>query len=293
MSDYTTGTVTSRDGTTIGFRRLGSGPAVILLHGGMQAAQNLMKLAVLLAQDFEVFVPDRRGRGLSGPQLEPFDVTRSVDDVQALVEATGAQRIFGLSAGALVALRAALTTPELRRVALYEPPLSIAGSVPLGWLPRFHRELRDGDLTGALITNLKGLGTEPVFGRIPRGILAPVLSVGARFQKTAPGDVALLDLVPTQRFDLELIGQLADTTPECSTITADVLLLAGSKSPPYFHTAVSALDAVIPHAQSLTLPGLRHSGPDDDGHPDVVARELRPFFGAAEGTTPAGPRPAN
>jgi len=42
---YRTGSVISRDGTTIGYRPLGSGPAVVLVHGGMQAAQNFMGLA--------------------------------------------------------------------------------------------------------------------------------------------------------------------------------------------------------------------------------------------------------
>jgi len=45
VSEYRTGSVSSADGTVIGYRQLGSGPAVLLVHGGMQAAQHLMKLA--------------------------------------------------------------------------------------------------------------------------------------------------------------------------------------------------------------------------------------------------------
>jgi len=59
--------VVSRDGTTIGYRQMGSGPGLVLVHGGMQASQNLMKLATALAAEFTVCVLDRRGRGLSGP----------------------------------------------------------------------------------------------------------------------------------------------------------------------------------------------------------------------------------
>ena len=54
--------MTSRDGTIIGYRQLGRGPGVIAVHGGMQAAQNLMKLAGALADSFTVYLPDRRGR---------------------------------------------------------------------------------------------------------------------------------------------------------------------------------------------------------------------------------------
>ena len=35
----------SADGTRIGYRRLGLGPSVILLHGGVNASQHRMKLA--------------------------------------------------------------------------------------------------------------------------------------------------------------------------------------------------------------------------------------------------------
>ena len=59
------GAVRSRDGTTIGYRRLGMGPGLILLHGSMSSGGHHVELARLLADTFTVFVPDRRGRGLS------------------------------------------------------------------------------------------------------------------------------------------------------------------------------------------------------------------------------------
>jgi pimeloyl-ACP methyl ester carboxylesterase len=58
--------VISTDGTTIGYRRVGNGPGVVLVHGGGQASQNLMTLARALGDTFTVYVPDRRGRGMSG-----------------------------------------------------------------------------------------------------------------------------------------------------------------------------------------------------------------------------------
>jgi pimeloyl-ACP methyl ester carboxylesterase len=61
------GSVTSADGTTVGYRRVGDGPDVVLVHGGGQSSQNLMTLARTLSDRFTVYVPDRRGRGMSGP----------------------------------------------------------------------------------------------------------------------------------------------------------------------------------------------------------------------------------
>jgi hypothetical protein len=46
---YRTGLVTSRDGRKISYRQMGNGPGLILVRGGMQAAQNFMKLGAALA----------------------------------------------------------------------------------------------------------------------------------------------------------------------------------------------------------------------------------------------------
>jgi pimeloyl-ACP methyl ester carboxylesterase len=280
--DYDTGFVRSEDGTTIGGRRLGArGPAVILLHGGMQAAQNLMRLARFLAADFSVCVVDRRGRGLSGPHGRRYSVEREVEDVQALVAQTGATRIFGLSSGGLVALRSALRTPALERVAVYEPPLSIDGSVNVGWVDRFDREIAGGHSASALVTALKGIGTEPVFARVPRFALVPVFAAGTRLQRMAPaGDVPIVDLVPTHRYDMRIVEELAGTLPEYAAVQSNVLLLGGAKSPAFLRTALDGLERTLPHARRIEFPGLGHSGPDDDGKPERVGTALREFFSA-------------
>lgn len=278
---YSKGQVRSADGTTIGYRQCGHGPALILMHGGMLAAQHLMKLAAALADDFTVYVPDRRGRGLSGPYGDHFGMPREVEDLQALVAATGAARVFGLSTGGLVSMRTALTTPALEQVVLYEPPLSVDGSVPLNWMPRYERELADGRLAAALATVLQGLGADPLFGRIPRSVLVPFMAVGSRLQREPAGDeVPVEALIPTMGFDIQLIREMADTADDYGALDARVLLLNGGKSPAYFRVSLDALSAVLPDARRVVLPGLGHSGPEDDGDPQRVADAVRDFFGA-------------
>lgn len=280
--DYDTGRVRSKDGTTIGYRRLGRGSAVVVLHGGMQAAQNMMRLAAYLAANFTACVPDRRGRGLSGPHGPDFSVEREVEDVQAVCAETGATRIFGLSSGALVALRSALRTPSLERIALYEPPLSVHGSVPVGWLPRFDREIAADRIAAALVTALKGIGTEPMFTRVPRFALVPLLTLGMRLQRTAkPGDVAIADLVPTHRYDMRIVQELADSLSDYRAVKSDVLLMGGSKSPAFLWTALDALAHTLPHVRRQPFDGLGHSGPDDDGDPERVGAAIREFVSAS------------
>ena len=59
-------TVTSRDGTSIAFDRLGDGPPVVLVCGGSVDRMANAGLASALASDFTVYNFDRRGRGDSG-----------------------------------------------------------------------------------------------------------------------------------------------------------------------------------------------------------------------------------
>ncbi|GAA4219625.1 alpha/beta fold hydrolase [Actinocatenispora rupis] len=278
MTAFETGRVESADGTVVGYRRLGHGPALILLHGAMQAAQNLAALAATLADEYEVYVPDRRGRGLSGPYGPEHGIRQEVEDLRAVVAASGATRVFGLSGGALVSLRTAMCTPQLTRIALYEPPLSVRGSAPVAWLPRYERELGAGRTAAALATALRGMGTEPLFARVPRSVLVPLMSVGSRLQATGRADVPVAELIPTLPHDMRLVAELADTVAEYAALDADVLLLGGGRSPGYLRTALDELAAVLPRHRRVTFDRLGHSGPDDDGDPARVAAALRSFF---------------
>src|SRR5882672_9182332 len=93
------GQVVSRDGTTIAYDQVGSGPPVILIVGAL-CSRTLgpgVKLAPLLAEQFKVFTYDRRGRGDSGENA-PYEVTREVEDLEALIkEAGGSAFVFGHS----------------------------------------------------------------------------------------------------------------------------------------------------------------------------------------------------
>lgn len=280
MPGYRTNVACSADGTMIGYRQYGNGPGLILVHGGMQAAQHLSQLATALADEFQVLVPDRRGRGTSGPHGTEFSLQREVEDLQALIAATGARYLFGHSSGALISLRAALVTPVVERAALYEPPLPVRGSTPTAWVPRFNREIAAGKHAAAAVTALKGARLDPVLTRLPRWLLTPVAAAGLRDRNLPAGDVPAGDLIPTMRFDVQIAREMADTAPEYAALRARVLLAGGTRSPHYLGAALRELAAVIPHRQVVTLPGLGHSGPENNGRPQAVARALRDFFTA-------------
>src|SRR5688572_661993 len=69
--------VASADGTRIAYERIGSGPPLILVGGLLSDRKGGVPLAQALADDFTVFVFDRRGRGESG-DTAPYSVDKEV-----------------------------------------------------------------------------------------------------------------------------------------------------------------------------------------------------------------------
>lgn len=59
-------TIESADGTAIGYRKLGSGSPIVLVHGSISTGEQWLPVAGHLANSHTVYIMDRRGRGLSG-----------------------------------------------------------------------------------------------------------------------------------------------------------------------------------------------------------------------------------
>ena len=72
----------------------------------IQAPRSHTLLAQALAGDFTVYLPDRRGRGPSGPHRPDHSVRTEVDDLQAVLAESGTEMPFGVSSGGLVVLEA-------------------------------------------------------------------------------------------------------------------------------------------------------------------------------------------
>lgn len=277
-----TGTATAPDGTALGYRTLGAGPPLLLFHGSMMSSHDLLSLGAALAGRFTVHLPDRRGRGLSGPHGPGHDLARAATDVAALVEHTGARGVFGLSAGAVPVLEWARTAGGGRRIAVYEPPLRTGAFSPTAWLERYERELAAGRAAQAMVTLMRGTQDPPWARFVPRPLLAVLM--GAALRDSGAGGVPLRDLLPTMAADARMVRETEPAPLSRHTgVRAEVLLLGGSRSAPYFKDALTALEAVLPRARRVELPGQGHLAAANDGRPDLVARELAAFF---DGTPP-------
>src|SRR5687768_2395987 len=109
--------VTSRDGTTIAFERLGHGPPVVLVSGGSVDRTSNGPLADQLASDFAVLNYDRRGRGPSG-DTPPYAIEHEIEDIEAVIGAAGGQAsLYGSSSGAVLAMDAAAAGLPISKLA--------------------------------------------------------------------------------------------------------------------------------------------------------------------------------
>jgi len=281
----TTGAVTSADGTTIGYRRLGDGPGLVVLHGAMESGRSHLQLAEALAATFSVYLPDRRGRGLSGPFGAGYSIAREVEDLDALLTETGARQVLGVSSGAVITLKAAVTLATLRKVVIFEPPLLVDGPALVASLARFDAEIAAGNVAGALITGMHAAKMgPPIFKLIPRWPLEQLTraAMASEDKRARPEDVTMRALAPTLHYDFQLITEMEGALDTFRAVEADVLLLGGSKSPAYLKASVDALEKVLPQATRVELPGLDHGATgnsDRGGRPGLVAAKVGEFLG--------------
>ncbi|KIL42037.1 hypothetical protein SD70_03725 [Gordoniibacillus kamchatkensis] len=274
----------SRDGTVIGYRQFGRGPGLVVLHGTMSSAHNHMQLAEALAEAFTVYVPDRRGRCQSGPYSQNYNIREEIEDLGALLAATGARNVFGVSSGGVICLQAALALPGIDKIAVFEPPLFMDSAFPTSVLTRYDSEIARGKLAAALVTAMKGAQMgPPIFRAMPRWLLERLtnMAMAGEEKKGSSDYVTMRKLAPLLHYDLRLVAENSGDFENYRAISTEVLLLGGSKSPPYLKTALDELEKVLQHAIRLELPGLDHAASwnsDRGGKPEPVAHALRQFF---------------
>jgi pimeloyl-ACP methyl ester carboxylesterase len=289
-TELTQGAVESHDGTRIGYWKTGRGPGVVLVHGSMESSRSHTMLAEALADDFTVYLMDRRGRGLSGPHRPDHSVRTEVEDVSAVVGQAGAELAFGVSAGGAVVMEAARTLPILRKVAAYEPALVMEGESHRAWLTRFDQEIARGDVAGAMVTSMFGLQLAPSFLKVlPRRMLTRITeNMLVKEERQVGADaVTMRKLAPTIHQEGALIAELAGTFDGFREVSADVLLMGGSKGLAALKPWRDTLEKALPHCRRIEFDGLDHGASSDPGGTNPrgsakavgrVAAEIKAFF---------------
>jgi pimeloyl-ACP methyl ester carboxylesterase len=253
--------VTSKDGTTIAFDRLGEGPPVILVSGASTARAIHARLAEMLAGDFSVFNYDRRGRGESG-DTPPYAIQREVEDLHAVsTEAGGAAAVFGSSSGAVLALRAAAAGLPVTKLALWEPPFMVDPDAPRrqqGYVAQLTELLDAGRRGDAMALFMKTVG-------LPEEMIAGI--------RQSPMWSGLEALAHTLLHDATIMGDSMVPIGLVSSIEAPTLVLDGNETGAWAADSARALTAALPNAERRTLEGQDHNVAWD-----VLAPVLREFF---------------
>lgn len=276
------GTVTSADGTPIAFERTGSGPPLVLVHGGAcdHRFWDLSDVRSTFAERYTVYAMDCRGVGESGditeqrsagqpeadasgdvqrtPSAGPtrtegsgddaaYELEREFEDVAAVVESIDEPvTLLGHSSGALVSLEAALRTDELRELVLYEPPIPV-GDHELydeDVLAEMKRLLDDGENERVLVLFLREIAQSS-----PEEIDA---------QRSAPDWQDLVDAAHVWPRSVQAIGEYEFDAARFTDMTTRTLLLSGSESPPFLRDATRAVHDALPNGRLVTLDGHGH-----------------------------------
>ncbi|ACU76500.1 alpha/beta hydrolase fold protein [Catenulispora acidiphila DSM 44928] len=148
-----THSVSLPDGGRLAYRDEGSGPLVVLLHGGFLDHRQWNAQLQSLPADFRTVAPDARGHGDSTVAAAPF---RHTDDVAALIRHfdAGPAILVGVSMGAATATDTALEHPELVRALVVSGAGTSEPEFADGWTARtlaaIWPPLSAGDVAGAL-----------------------------------------------------------------------------------------------------------------------------------------------
>jgi alpha-beta hydrolase superfamily lysophospholipase len=260
--------VASKDGTSIAYELAGTGPAVILVGGGLDDGSELAPLVTELADDFTVVNYARRGRGESG-DTPPYEVEREIEDLEALIaEAGGSARLYGVSSGGALALEAAAAGLAIDRVAVYEVPYNVADD----WPPRWAQYREELDALLAVDRRAEAVEHFMRLAETPETTIAQA--------RNAPFWPALEALAPTLAYDAACLGDGQPPTDRLARIEQPVLVATGGPHPPEaaewiraLEPAAGAIAAALPNAQRTTFEGQGHVA-----DPQAIAPILTRFF---------------
>ena len=252
-------TVTSKDGTSIAYERVGHGPALVLVGGAFMTRQSFTPLAEALAPEFEAVSYDRRGRGDSSI-TEPYSVDRELEDLTAVVDAVGSSFVYGMSSGAALAFLAAASGVPISRVAGMEPPYRTADSPPV--------DESYGRILDSLIA--EGRFEDAVAHFMINAVGQPAAVVDQ--MRADPFWAHLVALAPTLVHDNAVLAD-GGVPAFLSRIPVPALTLSSTGSSPWLQAAAAAAASALPHGQHISRDGGFHDLPVE-----TLAAVLTEFF---------------
>jgi len=241
--DQSEGSVRSADGTQVGFLKLGSGPAIVFVHGSLTTGEQWLPVASGLAEGFTCYLMDRRGRGRSGDSQD-YSLSKECEDIKSLLDVAGSGAcLLGHSYGAICALEAANRQP-VPNLVLYEPPLPIQHSVIGPAFDDVRAAVAKNDLDAALTIGLRDMV------RVSASELGEL--------KESALWSAMAALTPTWVRECEVMARLEFGVERFAGMTTPTLLLLGTATAAHHIEASRALERTLPKVRSAEFNGESH-----------------------------------
>ncbi len=236
--------ITSTEGTAVSFERYGSGPPLVLVHGGLTDHNTgWFVVKPLLQERFTVYAIDRRGRGET-TATRGHSIQQEFSDVAAVIRSVGAPVfMIGHSYGAHCALGGAAIVPDLvQKLVLYEPPS------PHAMRPAVIAHLEESAAQGAW--------DEVLTAFLRDAIAMPVDEIEAL--KKSPFWQMLVVGVEATMHDIRALIRYQFEADAFASLSIPVLLLVGTESPRDIYVT-EAVAASMPQAQIVELEGQAHA----------------------------------
>ncbi len=252
-------------------QRAGQGPVLLLLHGTASSSHAWRGMFRSLAEDWCVIAPDLPGHGLSSdPGIGGLSLPGMARQLRGLLSTLEVvpEVMVGHSAGAalaarlcldsghsprcLTAVNGALLPPLGMPLHLFSPLAKLLAATPL--IPEiFSRRARGAEAVRRLLETT-GSRLDPHMIAVYQTLLGESAHVSAALRMMAWWDLpALARDLPRLRVPLDLLVAAGDRT-----------------IPP---AEASRVQALLPHAQKITLPGLGHLAHEED--PAACLRTMR------------------
>lgn len=261
-------TVTSKDGAPIAYERLGHGPPLVMVHGSTVDRTRWGAVVPKLAEQFELYLVDRRGRGHSGDG-PAYHIAREFEDVAAVLEATPAPAfLFAHSYGAICSIEALRLTSRIAKAAFYEPPMPVPGRplfIPKDLGRRMEVLLAKNDRVGIVEAFMREV-IHMQDADLARMRQSPGWQVRLAAAHTLPREVST---AYDYQFQVEAFANLRVAS----------IFMIGGRSPLHMQEATQMAAAALRGSRVVPLPGHGHAAMSTG--PRIFVDTLAAFFSVA------------
>lgn len=255
--------ISSKDGTAISFYKTGEGPALLLVHGTTADHTRWIPIIPYFEGKFTVYFMDRRGRGGSGDSPD-YNFLKEAEDIAAVSDSIGKPVfLLGHSFGAVCCLEAALLTPNIKRLILYEPPM------PVGL--KFYSEDSLDKMQNLIDAGKPETALEFFFKEIV-GIPEPVFDDYSKL----PVYKERIKLAPTIPRESTIDKYYTFEPERFAGMHVKTLLLLGEDSPSIFRKATEAVDSALPDSRIVVMSQQQHIAMDTN--PQLFVKIVTKFL---------------